>query len=104
VATVATMGNVLGQAMSGGALNAIAQICFLITLISINLAVFNLLPVPALDGARMVFVGIEWVRKKPVNRDLENKIHMIGLICLLAFVLFADVNWIVRWFSMRWLL
>ncbi|MGD9901415.1 MAG: RIP metalloprotease [Spirochaetales bacterium] len=69
---------------------SLAGFVVLLPLIAVNLAVFNLLPIPALDGARMVFVGIEWIRGKPVNRELEAKIHTIGLVVLLAFVLFAD--------------
>ena len=79
------------------------NILLLIPMLSVNLAVFNLLPIPALDGARMIFVGIEWIRKKPVNRDLEGKIHMIGLLCLLAFVLFIEINFqIHQWTSGIW--
>lgn len=69
----------------------IASLLLLIPLISINLAVFNLLPFPALDGARMVFVLIEWIRKKPINRNVEGTIHFIGLIALLAFVVLIDI-------------
>lgn len=69
----------------------IASLLLLIPLISINLAVFNLLPFPALDGARMVFVFIEWIRKKPINRKLEGTIHFIGLLVLLLFVLLVDI-------------
>lgn len=104
VATVSVMSDAIGQALSGGFENAIVQICFLITLISINLAVFNWLPIPSLDGARMVFVLIEWIRKKPINRDLEAKIHMVGIICLLGFVIFADVFWIFNNLGMHMLL
>ena len=63
----------------------------LIPVIAINLAVFNILPIPSLDGARCVFVLIEWIRKKPINRDLEGKIHTIGLIALLGFVVLVDI-------------
>jgi len=55
------------------------------------LALFNVLPIPALDGARCVFVLIEWIFKKPVPRNIENKIHTIGLFVLFAFVIFLDV-------------
>lgn len=68
-----------------------ANILLLVPLISINLAVFNLLPVPALDGARMVFVLIEWIRGKPIDRKIEGKIHFIGLMVLLGFVLLVDI-------------
>jgi RIP metalloprotease RseP len=59
--------------------------------IGVSLAVFNLLPIPALDGARAVFVLIEWIRKKPINRDLEGRIHAIGLILLLVFAVGIDL-------------
>lgn len=68
-----------------------ANLLLLFPLISINLAVFNLLPFPALDGARMVFVGIEGIRRKPVNRKVEGMIHMIGLIVLFLFVIVVDI-------------
>lgn len=67
------------------------NLLLLFPLIAINLAVFNLLPIPALDGARMVFVIIEAIRRKPVNRDLEAKIHGIGLIVLFSFVIIVDI-------------
>jgi regulator of sigma E protease len=54
--------------------------------------VFNLLPIPALDGARMVFVTIEWIRRKPINPDIEARIHVIGLFLLLGFVVFAELH------------
>lgn len=64
---------------------------YLLPMISMNLAVFNILPIPALDGAKMVFVLIEMIRKKPINRNVEAYIHFIGLILLLAFVVFLDI-------------
>ena len=59
--------------------------------IGINLAVFNLLPIPALDGSRVVFCIIEWIRKKPVNRKVEGIIHGVGLAVLLAFSVLVDL-------------
>ena len=59
--------------------------------IGINLAVFNLLPIPALDGSRAVFTTIEWIRKKPINRKIEGIIHAIGLVFLLSFCILVDV-------------
>ena len=59
--------------------------------IGINLAVFNLLPIPALDGSRVVFCLIEWIRKKPVNRKVEGIIHAVGLVFLLGFSILVDV-------------
>ncbi len=59
--------------------------------IGVNLAVFNLLPIPALDGSRVVFTAIEWVRKKPVNRKIEAVIHGVGLLILLGFSILVDL-------------
>lgn len=59
--------------------------------IGVNLAVFNLLPIPALDGARVVFCVIEWIRKKPVSRKVEGIIHAVGLLVILGFAILVDI-------------
>jgi RIP metalloprotease RseP len=59
--------------------------------IGVNLAVFNLLPLPALDGSRVVFCAIEWIRKKPVNRKIEAIIHAVGIVVLLGFSVLVDI-------------
>lgn len=59
--------------------------------IGVNLAVFNLLPIPALDGSKIVFTLIEWIRGKPINRKVEAVIHVVGLILLLGFAVLVDV-------------
>lgn len=60
-------------------------------LIAGNLAVFNLLPIPSLDGMRVLFVAVEAIRKKPINRKIENTINVTGLILLLCFVILIDI-------------
>ena len=62
-----------------------------IPLISANLAVFNILPFPALDGAHVLFTTIEWIRRKPIDRKVENTIHFVGLCVLFAFVIIVDI-------------
>ena len=59
--------------------------------IGVNLAVFNLLPIPALDGSKIVFTAIEWVRGKPINRKIEAVIHAVGLVLLLGFAVLVDI-------------
>lgn len=68
-----------------------SNILFMVILISVNLAIFNLLPIPALDGARIVFVAIEWIRGKPIKRSVEGMIHTVGLFVLFALVILIDV-------------
>ena len=60
-------------------------------MIGVNLAVFNLLPIPALDGSRIVFCLIEWVRGKPISRKVEGIIHGVGLIFILGFAILVDL-------------
>lgn len=64
----------------------------LLPAIAANLAVFNLLPIPALDGCQMIFTIIEWIRKKPINRKVVNAINNIGLLVLLGLVIIIDVS------------
>lgn len=59
--------------------------------IGVNLAVFNLLPIPALDGSKVIFCLIEWIFKKPVPRKVEAIIHAVGFILILGFALLVDV-------------
>lgn len=59
--------------------------------IGVNLAVFNLLPIPALDGSKIVFTLIEWVRGKPLPRKVEGAIHAVGFVLLIAFAVLVDV-------------
>lgn len=59
--------------------------------IGVNLAVFNLLPIPALDGSKIVFTAVEWVRGKPINRKAEAVIHAVGFVLLLGFAVLVDV-------------
>ena len=86
----------------GGTVTAVSQIAeisqmgleyflLLLPLLAMNLAVFNVLPVPSLDGARAVFVLIEMVCRKPVNRKIEAWIHTVGLFLLLGLVVFFDI-------------
>jgi regulator of sigma E protease len=67
----------------------------LAALLSINLAVINLLPLPALDGGRLVFIVIEGIRKKPIPREVEGTIHAIGMFLLFGLMIlltFKDVT------------
>lgn len=69
----------------------IANFLYLLPLLAANLAIFNILPIPGLDGAHVVFTTIEWIRGKPINRNVENAIHGWGIILLFAFVIIIDV-------------
>lgn len=62
--------------------------------LSVNLGVFNLFPLPALDGGRLLFLLIEAVRRKPIPPEKEGMVHTAGfvlLMCLMVFVLYNDI-------------
>lgn len=59
--------------------------------IGVNLAVFNLLPIPALDGSKVIFCLIEWIFKKPVPRKIEAVIHAVGFVAILGFAILVDI-------------
>ncbi len=59
--------------------------------IGVNLAVFNLLPIPALDGSKVIFCLIEWIFRRPVPRKIEAVIHSVGFVLILAFAVIVDI-------------
>jgi regulator of sigma E protease len=61
-------------------------------LLSISLAIFNILPIPALDGGRFFFILIELVFHKKVNARFENSAHAIGMALLLALILLITIK------------
>ena len=70
------------------------QTCAL-PIFSVNLGIMNLLPLPALDGGRLLFLFVEVVRGKPVSPDKEGLVHFIGfvaLMVLMVFVLYNDIS------------
>lgn len=107
---------ILGQLITGqvsltaltgpvGTINMIASftqesasfLLIMLPLIAVNLAVMNLLPIPALDGFQMIFTTIEWVRKKPIKPNVVNMINNIGLFVLLGFVVVVDIFHFFVW-------
>ena len=60
-------------------------------LLSISIGIMNILPLPALDGSRIVFAIIEGIRRKPLNRKVEGMIHFVGIIVLFALAIILDL-------------
>lgn len=76
-----------------------ADLMNIIALISINVGVFNLLPIPALDGARFVFLLVELIRRKPVKPEIEGMVHFVGLALLMVLMLVITFNDIIKLFT-----
>ena len=77
---------------SDGAFYVGMKLLNLALLLSANLGVMNLLPIPALDGGRLVFLVIEAIRGKRVSEDKEGMVHFIGLLCLFALMILIMFN------------
>lgn len=74
-----------------------SPIFFLMALLSANLGVLNLLPIPALDGGRIVFVLISWARRRNMDPEVEGLIHMVGMALLLLLIAIISYQDLVRW-------
>lgn len=83
IGTIATMATMASQSAS--------YFLIFMPLIAANLAIFNLLPIPALDGCQVLFTTIEWIRGKPINRKTQSMINFVGLCVLLGFVVVIDI-------------
>lgn len=94
VGIVDTVGDVIEQSTDYGMRTVIINMLYMAVLLSANLGVMNLLPLPALDGGRLVFILIEAIRGKPIDRDKEGFVHIIGfilLMVLMVFIMFNDI-------------
>lgn len=91
---VGVIGDVYQQAATVSPWAVTVQMMHLAALLSANLGLFNLLPIPALDGGRMVFLSVEAVRGKAMDPSKEGVVHLVGFVLLLgliAFVFFNDI-------------
>ena len=86
-------------AISDAASNGLSQLAYLMAVISINLGIFNLLPVPALDGGRLFFILIEIIFRRPVPQKYEALVHFIGILVLFGFVILVTFKDIMSFFA-----
>lgn len=96
VAKISDLSGPIGVASAIGESSrvGIGSFLLMVSFITINVGVFNLLPIPALDGGRLVFLFLEAIRKKPLKKEYESYFHIIGfvlLIGLMIFVTFSDI-------------
>jgi regulator of sigma E protease len=86
---------ILGEAAKTGP----GELAYLFGALSANLGLINLLPIPALDGSRLIFLAVERLRGRPVDPEKESLVHFIGfflLISLFVFVSYKDILRLVR--------
>lgn len=84
------------QATGEIASQGIDQMILWTALVSINLGIFNLLPIPMLDGSRLIFLGIEAVRRRPIDPNKEGMVHFIGFALIFLLMIAVTYNDILR--------
>jgi len=84
----------VGEASSYGWSNVFSLVAF----ISVNLGIFNMLPIPALDGGRLVFQLIEGVRRKPIPQKYEGWVHAVGFLLMIGLIIFVTFKDIINLF------
>ena len=90
------IGDVTEQAAPYGMAVVMINMLNIALLLSVNLGVMNLLPLPALDGGRLVFLLIEAVRGKPIPPEKEGMVHFAGFVALMVLMVFVMYNDIMR--------
>ncbi len=86
--------SIVGEQSKGG----LANILYLIAFLSINVGFINLLPLPAFDGGRILFLFIEKIKGSPVKPETENMVHAIGFFLLMALMIYITFNDILKLF------
>lgn len=84
------------QLVSNVRANGFINLIVFMGFLSINIGILNLLPIPALDGGRLVFLGIEAVIRRPLNRRIENSLNLMMFFALIAFIIFVTYNDVFR--------
>ena len=97
IATV--IGEATNEGLKKSVWAAIANMISLMAMITINLGIFNLLPLPALDGGRLMFLIFEMITGKKVNSKYEGWIHALGFFLFIAFMLYISYSDILRLFG-----
>ena len=87
------------SAISQAASYGLTDVLEMLVLITVNLGVFNLLPIPALDGGRLVFLAVEAVIRRPVSERVQENLTLATFILLFGLMIFATYNDVIRLFT-----
>lgn len=87
-----------GKETGKGVQNVILTLINLSIMLTANLGVMNLIPIPALDGGRLIFLIAEWIRKKPLPQKFESYTNAAGFMLLMALMVFIMVNDVINLF------
>ena len=84
------------QAIAEAGRSGLNSLLHLSAFLSINIGIMNLIPIPALDGSRLMFMFVEWIRGKRINPQRENLVHFVGLVVLMALTLLITYSELVK--------
>jgi len=99
VRVISDIGQVYEVSIEHSPWSAVTNILTIAALLTANLAIFNLLPVPPIDGGRLLFLFIEAIRGKPVSPEKEGLVHLIGIVLLVLLIIAVSFNDILRLFN-----
>jgi regulator of sigma E protease len=95
---VIRIGNMMGQASQMG----LPTLIWIMAIFSINLGLFNLFPIPALDGGHILFYAVEMVRGKPIPSQIQERAFMVGLFIILSLMIYVNANDLVHFKVFSW--
>lgn len=98
IGIIKVVGDTYEAGLKFGIMDAVKNVASLAALLSANLGALNLFPIPAMDGGRLVFLFLEAIRRKPINQEVEGRIHFAGFVLLMVFMVFIAYNDISRIF------
>lgn len=99
VGIATAIGDAAEAGYAEGFMSGLNNILYVMAIIAFNLGIVNLLPLPALDGGRLMFLIIEGIRRKPINPKYEGIVHIVGFVLLMALMVAITFQDIVKLFE-----
>ncbi|MCD8036474.1 MAG: RIP metalloprotease RseP [Clostridiales bacterium] len=96
IGIISTIGDSYEAGLAYSFMDAVMNVVVLSALLSTNLGILNLFPIPAMDGGRLAFLIVEGIRKKAVDPEIEGRIHLAGFMLLFVFMIFIAFNDVVN--------
>jgi len=98
IGVTTAIGDAVATGLETSVRDGILNLMLFVSFITVNLGIFNLLPFPALDGGRIMFLGIEGIRRKPVPVKFETAVNAVGFLLLIVLIVAVTVNDVFRLF------
>lgn len=99
IGVVSVIGDIYTETIERSILDVVINLANFAALLSVSIGAFNLFPIPALDGGRLIFLIIEAIRRKPITAEVEGKVHFAGFVLLMGLAVFVAFKDITKIFS-----